>query len=264
MSAPEKHPCQANAGPAGPVAGNRPPESDEPAADRASADLPDDRLDSLDRIAAGLLFSLPALFHARAFWPHLSPLTLHDVRTLFLVFTATLILVGLLRGLAAVRQLMSFAVAISVAWIAIFQYVVVGLYSTRAAVSYMIVLLFALILHWHLLPLYLLDHLERRAKQIQAAMAGPNGEQARSILRAVAGSQRLGWILSGLIGACDVWFLLVLVNKGPHEMWRLPNLALGLAPALAVVALGMMLLHRLSRHEVAIRVAGLLSEPPPS
>ena len=228
----------------------------------AAGALPGDRLGSYDKIAASLLLSLPALFHQ---WGYLVNgyrirLSVRDIQALFVVFSVALVLVALLRGLTAVRQLVSLSAAVAVTWMAIFTFIYDPAYSTQAALSYVAIFAFALVLHGHLLPLYALSHLDHRSRQLRAALAGPAAAPASRIDQALAGSRRLGWLLSALVGIWDIWFLVMVLKKGPNQMWQASNLGLGLAPLGAALVVGLILLVRLGRHELDLRRSGPLSE----
>lgn len=204
------------------------------------------RLNLLEQAATILLASLPMIFlHWRA-RRGLIPEQLGDgeIRVLFAVYTAALIATALVRGLAAVRHWAGLAVGVSIGWLLAFQYLFFDVaYADEAVWDYAVLIVFAMVLKWHLLPMVFLARLDWIEERLDSGAPAPDTHPIRPALGRVRWQS---WALSGMITLADIWLLAVMVHAGAAGL-RSRSVQLTLAlPILAGISLAAFILARLS------------------
>ena len=167
-----------------------------------------DPFDGLTMVAVSLVVALPGIFHLYGFQALRWCLTTDEVFILLGVYGAALIVTLWLGGLVALAWLISRTIGAAVLWVLFFfcLYRFFGHPSQSAALTYVLFIAYGLLLHWHLLPMYVLSHLDQLAGSSEPHGSEP--QPAAQVPSAIARTQRLCWALTICVAAVDVLYVL--------------------------------------------------------
>ena len=209
-----------------------------------------DPFDGLTMVAVSLIVALPGIFHLYGLQVLRWSLTTDEVFVLLGVYGAALIVTLWLGGLVALAWLISRTIGAAVLWVLFFYclYRFFGHPSQSAALTYVLFIAYGLLLHWHLLPMYVLGHLDRlagssprRGSEAQAAA------QFRPVRPEIARTQKLCWALTICIAAVDV--LYVLGRLATTHAGAGAAIGVSVVPILGASVLVVVILRRVTEHD---------------